>query len=51
MALGYLVETQMAFRLLIHIACRDRNMIGTQSHMMELHVFYVTMCSLATVTW
>ncbi|NHN28460.1 bifunctional homocysteine S-methyltransferase/methylenetetrahydrofolate reductase [Paenibacillus agricola] len=37
MALGYLVKEQTGLRPLIHIACRDRNMIGTQSHMMGLH--------------
>ncbi|WP_159887120.1 bifunctional homocysteine S-methyltransferase/methylenetetrahydrofolate reductase [Paenibacillus puerhi] len=37
MALGSLVQEQVGIRPLIHIACRDRNMIGTQSHMMGLH--------------
>jgi methionine synthase I (cobalamin-dependent)/5,10-methylenetetrahydrofolate reductase len=37
LALGYLVKQQTGLRPLIHIACRDRNMIGTQSHMMGLH--------------
>ncbi|ULL17417.1 bifunctional homocysteine S-methyltransferase/methylenetetrahydrofolate reductase [Paenibacillus sp. H1-7] len=37
LALGYLVKEQTGIRPLIHIACRDRNMIGTQSHMMGLH--------------
>ncbi|TBL78327.1 bifunctional homocysteine S-methyltransferase/methylenetetrahydrofolate reductase [Paenibacillus thalictri] len=37
LALGYLVKEQHDLRPLIHIACRDRNMIGTQSHMMGLH--------------
>ncbi|WP_079910339.1 bifunctional homocysteine S-methyltransferase/methylenetetrahydrofolate reductase [Paenibacillus sp. 32352] len=37
LALGYLVKEQTGLRPLIHIACRDRNMIGTQSHMMGLH--------------
>jgi homocysteine S-methyltransferase len=37
LALGYLVKEQCGLRPLIHIACRDRNMIGTQSHMMGLH--------------
>ncbi|MDF2960127.1 MAG: bifunctional homocysteine S-methyltransferase/5,10-methylenetetrahydrofolate reductase protein, partial [Paenibacillus sp.] len=30
-------KEQTGLRPLIHIACRDRNMIGTQSHMMGLH--------------
>ncbi|TDF98316.1 bifunctional homocysteine S-methyltransferase/methylenetetrahydrofolate reductase [Paenibacillus piri] len=37
LALGYLVKEQTGLRPLIHIACRDRNLIGTQSHMMGLH--------------
>jgi methionine synthase I (cobalamin-dependent)/5,10-methylenetetrahydrofolate reductase len=37
LALGYLVRAQVGLRPLIHIACRDRNLIGTQSHMMGLH--------------
>jgi homocysteine S-methyltransferase len=37
LALGYLVREKVGLRPLIHIACRDRNMIGTQSHMMGLH--------------
>lgn len=48
MALGALVKQQIGIRPLIHIACRDRNLIGTQSHMMGLnalgidHVLAVT---------
>lgn len=37
LALGALVKEKIGIRPLIHIACRDRNMIGTQSHMMGLH--------------
>lgn len=48
MALGYLALDKVGIRPLIHIACRDRNLIGTQSHMMGLdalgidHVLAVT---------
>ncbi|MCM3784228.1 bifunctional homocysteine S-methyltransferase/methylenetetrahydrofolate reductase [Neobacillus mesonae] len=48
MALGYLVKEQTGLRPLIHIACRDRNLIGTQSHLMGFdalgidHVLAVT---------
>src|SRR5690606_13051245 len=48
MALGYLVKDRLGARPLVHIACRDRNMIGTQSHLMGLdalgmnHVLAVT---------
>ena len=34
MALGHLVQDRTGLRPLVHIACRDRNLIGTQSHMM-----------------
>jgi homocysteine S-methyltransferase len=37
LALGHLVKEKLGARPLIHIACRDRNMIGTQSHLMGLH--------------
>lgn len=48
MALGHLVQSELGLRPLIHIACRDRNLIGTQSHMMGFdalgidHVLAVT---------
>ncbi|MFD1138461.1 bifunctional homocysteine S-methyltransferase/methylenetetrahydrofolate reductase [Paenibacillus urinalis] len=48
MALGYLAKEQTGLRPLIHIACRDRNLIGTQSHLMGFdalgidHVLAVT---------
>jgi homocysteine S-methyltransferase len=31
------MKEKLGVRPLIHIACRDRNLIGTQSHMMGLH--------------
>lgn len=37
LALGYLMLDKLNVRPLVHIACRDRNLIGTQSHMMGLH--------------
>ncbi|MGG5252757.1 bifunctional homocysteine S-methyltransferase/methylenetetrahydrofolate reductase [Neobacillus sp. SM06] len=36
-SLGYLVKTKLGMRPLIHISCRDRNIIGMQSHLMGLH--------------
>ncbi|WML54566.1 bifunctional homocysteine S-methyltransferase/methylenetetrahydrofolate reductase [Neobacillus sp. PS3-12] len=36
-SLGYLVKSKFGMRPLIHIACRDRNIIGLQSHLMGLH--------------
>lgn len=47
-ALAALVQERVGIRPLVHIACRDRNLIGTQSHMMGLdaldidHVLAVT---------
>ncbi|RAP78115.1 bifunctional homocysteine S-methyltransferase/methylenetetrahydrofolate reductase [Paenibacillus montanisoli] len=47
-ALASLLQQQVGIRPLVHIACRDRNLIGTQSHMMGLdalgidHVLAVT---------
>lgn len=37
MPLGFLVKERLGARPLLHIACRDRNLIGTQSHLMGLH--------------
>ena len=48
LALAALVQEQIGITPLIHIACRDRNLIGTQSHLMGLdalgidHVLAVT---------
>ncbi|WP_238649807.1 bifunctional homocysteine S-methyltransferase/methylenetetrahydrofolate reductase [Paenibacillus piscarius] len=48
MALGHLVQARTGLRPLVHIACRDRNLIGTQSHLMGFdalgidHVLAVT---------
>jgi len=48
LALGALVKERVGIRPLVHIACRDRNLIGTQSHMMGLdalgidHILAVT---------
>lgn len=36
-ALGFLIKDRLGVRPLVHIACRDRNLIGTQSHLMGLH--------------
>ena len=35
--LGFLLKEKLGVRPLLHIACRDRNLIGTQSHLMGLH--------------
>lgn len=48
LALAALVKEKIGLRPLVHLACRDRNLIGTQSHMMGLdalgidHVLAVT---------
>lgn len=37
LSMGYLLKDRLGLRPLLHMACRDRNMIGTQSHLMGLH--------------
>ncbi len=37
MALGTLVKDKIGIRPLVHLTCRDRNLIGQQSHLMGLH--------------
>jgi methionine synthase I (cobalamin-dependent)/5,10-methylenetetrahydrofolate reductase len=37
MALAVMVKEQVGIRPVVHIACRDRNLIGQQSHLMGLH--------------
>ncbi|WP_027408968.1 bifunctional homocysteine S-methyltransferase/methylenetetrahydrofolate reductase [Anoxybacteroides tepidamans] len=41
-ALGTIVKQQVGMRPLIHITCRDRNLIGLQSHLMGLHTLGMT---------
>lgn len=36
-ALGHLIKTEHHVQPLVHITCRDRNIIGLQSHLMGLH--------------
>lgn len=37
LALGAIVKMRLGVDPLVHIACRDRNLIGQQSHLMGLH--------------
>ncbi|PYZ92030.1 bifunctional homocysteine S-methyltransferase/methylenetetrahydrofolate reductase [Salipaludibacillus keqinensis] len=37
LSLGSLIKQQVGARPLLHVACRDRNMIGLQSHLLGLH--------------
>ncbi|WP_289139264.1 bifunctional homocysteine S-methyltransferase/methylenetetrahydrofolate reductase [uncultured Brevibacillus sp.] len=37
MALGALMKSRHGINPLLHLACRDRNLIGQQSHLMGLH--------------
>ncbi|MFS1513281.1 bifunctional homocysteine S-methyltransferase/methylenetetrahydrofolate reductase [Chengkuizengella sp. SCS-71B] len=37
LALGQIIKEEYDVRPLVHIACRDRNLIGSQTHMMGLH--------------
>lgn len=36
-ALAYMTKQKVGLRPLVHITCRDRNIIGLQSHLMGLH--------------
>jgi methionine synthase I (cobalamin-dependent)/5,10-methylenetetrahydrofolate reductase len=36
-AIGHLVKEKVGMRPLVHLTCRDRNIIGLQSHLMGLH--------------
>ncbi|MGD7046030.1 bifunctional homocysteine S-methyltransferase/methylenetetrahydrofolate reductase [Jeotgalibacillus proteolyticus] len=36
-SLGHLIKEKIGARPLVHITCRDRNLIGLQSHLMGLH--------------
>ncbi|MCL6457555.1 MAG: bifunctional homocysteine S-methyltransferase/methylenetetrahydrofolate reductase [Gorillibacterium sp.] len=35
--MGHLVQDRLGLRPLLHVACRDRNAIGTQSHLMGMN--------------
>lgn len=35
--IGQLLQERLGIRPLLHVACRDRNAIGTQSHLMGMH--------------
>ncbi|HEU4964205.1 MAG TPA: bifunctional homocysteine S-methyltransferase/methylenetetrahydrofolate reductase [Bacilli bacterium] len=37
MALGTLIKRELGIEPLVHVACRDRNLIGQQSHLMGMH--------------
>jgi homocysteine S-methyltransferase len=37
LSMGFLIKERLGVRPLLHIACRDRNRIGTQSHLMGMH--------------
>jgi len=37
MALGSLLKRELGIEPIVHVACRDRNLIGQQSHLMGLH--------------
>jgi homocysteine S-methyltransferase len=41
-AVGSIVKNQYGLRPLIHITCRDHNLIGLQSHLMGLHTLGIT---------
>lgn len=37
LAIGAILKSQLGLNPLLHVACRDRNLIGQQSHLMGLH--------------
>ncbi|MFD2169739.1 bifunctional homocysteine S-methyltransferase/methylenetetrahydrofolate reductase [Tumebacillus lipolyticus] len=37
MALGSIIKRELGIEPIVHVACRDRNLIGQQSHLMGLH--------------
>jgi methionine synthase I (cobalamin-dependent)/5,10-methylenetetrahydrofolate reductase len=37
MALGAILKQKLGIEPLVHVACRDRNLLGQQSHLMGLH--------------
>lgn len=37
LALGHLVEEKAGIPVIIHLACRDRNLVGTQAELMGMH--------------
>ncbi|KAA3618056.1 MAG: bifunctional homocysteine S-methyltransferase/methylenetetrahydrofolate reductase [Calditrichaeota bacterium] len=41
LALGHIVQQETGLMPLIHLACRDRNLIGTQAMLMGLHAFNI----------
>lgn len=41
LAMGAMLKQQTSARPLLHIACRDRNLIGLQSHLLGLHTIGV----------
>lgn len=38
LALGAILKQQLGIEPLVHVTCRDRNLLGQQSHIMGLHV-------------
>ncbi|KMY61786.1 bifunctional homocysteine S-methyltransferase/methylenetetrahydrofolate reductase [Geobacillus stearothermophilus] len=41
-AVATIIKEQLGIRPLVHITCRDRNLIGLQSHLMGLHTLGIT---------
>ena len=37
MAIGHIVKQKVGIRPFLHVTCRDRNMVGMQSHLLGLH--------------
>lgn len=41
LALGHIVQKETGLMPIIHLACRDRNLIGMQAELMGLHAFHI----------
>ncbi|MED0677220.1 bifunctional homocysteine S-methyltransferase/methylenetetrahydrofolate reductase [Aneurinibacillus thermoaerophilus] len=48
MALGSIMKAKFGAEPLLHIACRDRNLIGQQSHLMGLHALGINQVLVVT---
>lgn len=48
MALGSIIKREYGIETLVHVACRDRNLIGQQSHLMGLHALGINQILVVT---
>lgn len=48
MALGAMIKREFGIEPIVHVACRDRNLIGQQSHLMGLHALGINQILVVT---